>query len=125
MGDDLNRSAQVVAAPLLVEYRPIDLARSDIVVDGQAFVNKALIVPQIEVGFRAIVRDEHLAVLIRAHRARVDIDVRVEFLYRNLIAARLQQTPQGSCSDSFAQTGHNAAGDKNIFRHSLRSSISI
>ena len=41
---------------------------------------------QIEVGFGAVVGDEHFAVLIRAHRARVDIDVRVKLLRSHLIA---------------------------------------
>ena len=37
---------------------------------------------KIEVGFGAIVGDEDLAVLKRAHRAGIDVDVRVEFLQR-------------------------------------------
>ena len=43
-------------------------------------VGEALVVAQVEVGLRAVLGDEHLAVLERAHRARIDVDVRVELL---------------------------------------------
>lgn len=35
---------------------------------------------QIQVRLRAVVSDKHLAVLIRAHGARIHIEVRVKFL---------------------------------------------
>jgi hypothetical protein len=48
-------------------------------------------VTQVQVGLGAIVGDVHLAVLIRAHRARVDVDVRVELLQRDAVAVVFQQ----------------------------------
>jgi len=35
-------------------------------------------VAKIQVGFRAVVGDEYLAVLERAHRPRIDVDIRIE-----------------------------------------------
>jgi hypothetical protein len=40
-------------------------------------------VAEVEVGLAAVVGDEDLAVLERVHRARVDVDVRVELLHRD------------------------------------------
>jgi hypothetical protein len=48
-------------------------------------------VADIQVGLGSVLRHEHLAVLERAHRARVDVQVRVELLRLHSQAARLQQ----------------------------------
>ena len=92
--DDLHRRAEVVAAALLVQHRPVDLARRDVGVLRQVDVDEALVVAEIEVRLRTVVRHEDLTVLVRAHRARVDVDVRVEFLDRDFDAAALQQTTE-------------------------------
>ena len=47
---------------------------------GELDVDEALVVPEVEVGLAAVVGDEHLAVLEGVHRARVDVDVRVELI---------------------------------------------
>jgi hypothetical protein len=39
---------------------------------------EALVVAEIEIGLRAVVGHEDLAVLIRAHRARIDVEIGVE-----------------------------------------------
>jgi hypothetical protein len=39
-------------------------------------------VADVKVGFRAVVGDEHLAVLEGVHGAGVDVEVRVELLHR-------------------------------------------
>ncbi|CUP34884.1 Uncharacterised protein [Bacteroides xylanisolvens] len=58
---------------------------------------------EIQIGFRAVIGDEDLAVLVRAHGARVDIDVRIEFLNGDFVASVLQQSAQGCSGDAFAQ----------------------
>ena len=45
---------------------------------------------QIKVSFRTVVGYKNLAMLIRAHCARVNIDIRVELLDSNPIAAAFQ-----------------------------------
>jgi len=40
-------------------------------------------VAEIEVGLAAVVGDEHLAVLERVHRSRIDVEVRIELLHRD------------------------------------------
>ena len=44
---------------------------------------------EVKVCFRAVLGDINLAVLIRAHGAGVNVDVRVKLLRRDLQAARL------------------------------------
>ena len=72
---------------------------------------------QIQVGFRTVIGHVNLPVLIGAHGARVDIDIGVQLLCRNLQSARLQQTSQRRRCNALAQSGHHTAGYKNIFGH--------
>ncbi len=43
--------------------------------------------PQVEIGFRPVVRDEHFPVLDGVHGSGINIDVRVKFLHGHFIAA--------------------------------------
>ena len=92
VGNNLDRAAEVVAAAFLGNHFGIDLAGGDIAVTVEADIHEAFIVAEVEVGFRAVVQHIHLAVLVRAHGARVDVDVRVEFLRRNGKAALFEGT---------------------------------
>ena len=89
--DDLHGLAEVVAPALGGEHRRVDRAGGGVGVAGEALVDEALVVAEVEVGLAAVVGDEHLAVLERVHRAGVDVDVRVELLHRDPQAPRLQQ----------------------------------
>ena len=57
---------------------------------------------KVEVGLRAIVEHVDFAVLERAHRARIDIEVGVEFLDAHLEAAHLEQGTESSRRQPFA-----------------------
>ena len=92
MGNNLHRAAQIVTTTLLIDYTLVNLARGSIGVFGQVNIDKALIMTQIQVGFSAIISNKNLAMLIRAHRARVDIDIRVKFLDSYLVATTFQKT---------------------------------
>ena len=63
VGNDLHRLAQISALAFLVQHVPIDLARRQVRVLVQVFINKALIMTQIQVGFGSVISHEHLAVL--------------------------------------------------------------
>jgi hypothetical protein len=47
-------------------------------------------VAEVEIGLGAVVGDEYLAVLVRRHRARVDVEIGVELAEPDGVAARLQ-----------------------------------
>ena len=94
MRDNLHRLSQISALTLLVQHVPVHLAGGQVGVLVQIFVNKALVVTKVEVSFRAVVRHEHFAVLIRTHRTGVNVDIRIKFLDGNAQTAAFQQTPQ-------------------------------
>ena len=81
--DHLNGLAEVVASAFGGQHRLIDRAGGGIGVARQVLVDEALVVSEVEVGLAAVVGDEHLAVLERIHRARIDVDVRIELLERH------------------------------------------
>ena len=89
MRDYLHRAAEVGPLSFAVEDIPIYLARGHAGRSAQAFVNKALVVAEVEVGFCTVIGDEHLAVLIRAHRAGVNVEIRVKLLIFDPQAALL------------------------------------
>src|SRR5690606_27303661 len=53
--DDLHGAAEVVAAALLADHCLVDLAGTDGVAPGQAGVDEALVMPQVQVGLGAVV----------------------------------------------------------------------
>ena len=115
--DDLDRAAEVVAAALLGDDRLVDPAGRDVAELGQVLVDEPLVVAEVEVGLGAVVGDEHLAVLVRRHRARVHVDVRVELEDGDAQAARLEEAADAGGGDALAQRGGHASGHKDILRH--------
>ena len=103
VGDDLHGLAQVVAAPFGGHHRLVDRAGGGVRVAGQVLVDESLVVAEIEVGLAAVVGDEHFAVLERVHRARVDVDVRVELLERDPQAPELEQPPERRGGEALAE----------------------
>jgi hypothetical protein len=93
--DHLHRLAQVVAAALFFEHALVDLAGGEVVGLLHARGDEALVVAQVQVGFGAVVGDEHLAVLEGRHGARVHVDVRVELDEGDFEAARFEDRGQG------------------------------
>ena len=115
--DDLHSLAQVFACALLVEHVPVYLAGGQVGELVQVLVDEALVVAEVEVGLCAVVGDVYLAVLKRAHRAWINIDVGIELLRGDLEAAAFQQTAEGRGGDALAQTGDHAAGHENVLCH--------
>ena len=117
MRNDLHRTAQIISLALLIEHRPVYLACRDIRSLCQVDINESFIMPEVQIRLSAIIRDKNLTMLIRAHRSRIDIDIRIEFLDCDLNAAALEQTAEGSSCDALAQGRNNPAGNKNILCH--------
>ena len=115
--DHLHGRAEIVAAPLLGDHLGIDAPGGGVVVLARVNAGKTLVMAEVEVGFRPVVGDEHLAVLVRAHRARIDVQIGVQLAQPHRIAARLQQRAEGGRCDAFAKRGNHAAGDENEPRH--------
>src|SRR5689334_24635184 len=79
----LHRRAEVFAATLLGDHAEIDAAGGDVVRLRQGAIDESLVVSEIEVGFRAVVGDEYLAVLERRHRPWIDVEIWIELHDRN------------------------------------------
>ena len=115
--NDLHGAAEEIAAALLGDEALIDGALRDVALAREALVDEALVVAEIQVAFKAVVGDEDLAVLEGTHRARVDVEVGIHLLHRDLVAAAFQQLPQRRGRDALAQRGYDAAGHEDVFRH--------
>jgi hypothetical protein len=112
--DDLHRAAQVVPAALALDDGVVDAARGDVRGARRVRRRVALVVAQVEVGLRAVLGHEDLAVLVGRHRARVDVDVRVELLQADRQPAGDEDAPDRGGRDALAQRGHDAAGDEDV-----------
>ena len=89
--DDLYGPSQVVTASLRGEDRLVDAASGRIRRARKVLVDETLVVTEIEIGLATVVSDEHFSVLEWIHRARVDVDVRIELLHRDSKATHLEQ----------------------------------
>src|SRR5918999_2168550 len=108
--DHLDGATEVVAAPLAPDHRVVDRAGSGVRGAGRVDVREALVVAEIEIGLRAVLGHEHLPVLERAHRSRIDVDVGVELLDRHGEPARDKQPAKRSGRDALPESRDDAAG---------------
>ena len=116
VGNDLHGAPEVGPFALAVDDRLVDLAGRNVGALAQVVVDEALVVPEIEIGLGAVVRDVDLAVLERAHRARVDVQVRIEFLENDVQSALLEEESDGGAGDAFAERGNDPSRHENVFR---------
>ena len=118
----LHGFAQIISAPLLREDRLVDSAGRPVVLARQFGVSEAFVVAEVEIGLSAVVGNIHFAVLIRAHRARIHVQVRIAFLESDSETAALEETANRRRCNTLAQGGYNTTGNKNILRpHPLSS----
>ena len=117
--DHLDGRAEVVAAALAADDRVVDPAGGDVRGATRVRVGEALVVAEVEVGLGAVLGHEHLAVLIRRHRPRVDVDVRVELLQLHVEPARDQQPPDRRGGDALAERGDDSARDEDEARFAV------
>ena len=122
--DHLHRRAEEVALALLPQHGLPDGACAVRRVPREVLVDEALVVADVEVGLGAVLGDEDLAVLERAHRARVDVQVGIELLELHLQPARFEQSPERCGDDSLPECGDNSPGDEDVLWGPLAHGIS-
>ena len=120
--DHLHGLAEVLAAPFLLDHRLVDLAGGEVVHPPHAGRHEALVMAEVEVRLGPVFGHEHLSVLERTHRARIDVDVRVELEKGDLESPRFEQRAKRRGGDTFAERGDNTTGDKDVLDHARRSS---
>ena len=80
-------------------------------------MGEPLVVAEVEVGLGAVVQHVDLAVLVRAHGPRVDVDVRVELLEPHPQPALLQDHADRGAGQSLAERAHDAARHEDVLGH--------
>ena len=116
--NDLDGFAEVVAATLFGENGFVDTAGSPVIVASKLGVGEAFVVAKVEVGFRTVFGNENFAVLVGAHGAGIDIQVRIAFLNGDLETTAFEETTNRGSSNALTKRGNNTAGNKDIFwRH--------
>src|SRR5262249_21698751 len=101
--DHLHGFAEIIAAPLFGENGFVDAARGPVIVAGKFGVREALVVPQIEVRLRSVFRHNYVAILQRAHRTRIDVQVRIAFLKCDFETATFEETTYRGGRYAFSQ----------------------
>ena len=66
-------------------------------------MGEALVMAEVEIGLRAVVGDENFTVLKRAHRARIHVEVRIEFLQGDFETATFEETTYRGGSYAFSK----------------------
>ena len=87
----LHGFAEIIAAAFVVENGLVNLAAGQVVEAGELDVGEPLVMAEVEIGFRAVIQHVNFAVLIRAHRAGIDVEVGIELLQRDFEPAILEQ----------------------------------
>jgi len=115
--DHLHGAAEVVAAPLALDHRVVDRAGGDVRGPRGVLVGEALVMAEVEVGLGAVLGDEDLAVLVRRHGPRVDIEVRVHLQRGDREAAGREDATERCGGDPFTQRGGDPSGHEHELRH--------
>ena len=101
MRDHLDRLAEIIAAALLFDHRKIYPPARPVVRLRKLRIGEALVMPEIEIGFRAVVGHKDLAMLKGRHRSRIDVDIRIELHHLHLHPARLEQAADQLAASPF------------------------
>lgn len=113
--DNLNGLAEVIATALFAEDFFVDLTGGEVVASPEFGIGEPFVVTKVKVGFGTIFKDINFAVLIGAHRARIDVEVGVELLQDHPQAAVFEEGAECGSGQTFPKRAHNAASNKNIF----------
>ncbi len=98
MRNHLHGFSKIIAASFFGQNCFVDSSRRPIVVARQLRVREPFIVSKVQVRLRAVFGHKHFAVLERAHRARINVEIRIAFLNVDCETATFEETTDGgSC----------------------------
>ena len=112
--DDLDGVAEVFAAAFLCDDGGVDLAGGHVSGLVEVFVQEALVVSDVEVGFSTVVGDKDFTVLEGVHRTGVDVQVGVELLHGHREATCAKKLTEGRGRQALTERRCNAAGHENL-----------
>src|SRR5690606_5362679 len=102
---------------LLGDHGRVDLAGSDVGGLGEVLVHEPLVVAKVQVGLGSVVGDEHFAVLVWRHRARVHVEVGIELHDGDAGTAVLDQPAKRGRGNALAYGRDHTTGYENILGH--------
>ena len=94
MGNHLDSVTQVFATPFLANHFLVYLAGCHVGGLRQVDIEKAFVVPNVQIGLGAIIGDEHFTMLERVHGAGIHVQIRIQFLHHNPQSAAGKQVAQ-------------------------------
>src|SRR4051812_22464610 len=101
MRNDLDRAAEIIAAPFLLDDALVNLARGEIIAPAHLPADKSLIMAEIEVGFRAVFSNENFTMLKWAHGAGIHIDVGIQLKQGDFDTASFENSRKRGRGDAF------------------------
>ena len=117
VGDHLDGLAEKLPAPFLVDHREVDLPGGVIALARQRRGGETLVVTEVEIGLAPVVEDVDLAVLVGAHRPRIDVDVGIELLHPHSEAAGLEEHADRRARQPLAERTDDPAGHEDVPGH--------
>src|SRR3989338_2144050 len=115
MGNDLDRSSQVIAATLISNNGIVNLTGGKIIFFLDLNISKSLVVSPIKIRLGSIIGDKHFTVLKGIHCSGIHIDIRVHFQHGNFKPATFQESSNGSSSEPLTKRGDDTPCNKNKF----------
>src|ERR1700691_5057889 len=76
--------------------------------------SEAFVVPEVEIGFGAVVGDENFAVLIGRHGAGMNVDVGIALLQGDTKTAAFEQAAHGGRCYAFPERSNHGTRHKNV-----------
>ena len=116
----LHRGAEIITAPFFADHIFVNPPGGKVIALAQGGAHEALVVAEIQIGLGTVVGHVDLAVLIRTHGARIDVNVGIEFKESDFQAAGLEYGREGGGCYPLAQGRDDAASNKNKFGHEFR-----
>src|SRR5690606_17738951 len=114
--DDLHGCAKVIAAAFAGDDVLVNATRGYVITLTGRNPGETLIMPKIKVSLGPVIGHIDFAMLIGAHRAGVDVQIRIELANPYTITTCLQQSRQARCHETFAECGAHTAGDNYLPR---------
>ena len=115
--DHLNGLTQVITTTFRGQNRLIDRSRGGIRIAREVLVDETFVVTEIEIGFTAVIGDEHFAVFEGIHGARVDVDVRIELLHGHTQTTQFEETTERRSGETLTERTRDPSGHEDVLRH--------
>ena len=93
MRDNLNRRAVEIAPAFLLDNFRVNRPGCKVVAMPHGLIDKPFVMPQVEVGFRAVVGYKDFAVLKWVHGAGIDVNIRIHLQHLDAQAPAFKQKP--------------------------------